>query len=403
MEFSYQAKNREGQLLQGVLDAPSQNEAVNVLHGKGYIILSLEPVQKGAMSYDVGQFLSKPNNKDLAIFTRQLSTLIDADMPLSEGLRTLARQVEKTSFQKMISDIAESVEGGALLSAALAQYPELFSNFYIRLIQSGEISGKLHDSLLYLADYVERTQAINSKLRGALAYPAFVVFSLVVVTIIMVTFVLPKLLAIFEEVGATDLPITTVILIWLTDFVNEYLIGIGLGIFISVFLFVFYVKTPDGRDWLDDIKIRIPSLGPVIRNLYLARIAESLSTLMKAGIPILDSLKVTADIVGNTVYKKIIIDAQQSVKGGGSISNALIKYKEIPPLFSSMIAIGERTGKIDFILEHVSKFYKSESENSIQTISQVIEPILIFILGIAVAGLVSSILLPIYSIVGSGF
>lgn len=402
-DFSYQAKNREGQVLQGVVDAPSQNVAIDILHRKNYVILSLEPVARGALDYDINQFLSKPNTKDLVVFTRQLSTLIDADMPLSEGLRTLARQVEKASLKKVISEIAQAVEGGALLSAALAQYPEIFSNFYVKLVQSGEISGKLHDSLLYLADYVERVQAINSKIKGALAYPAFVIFSLVVVTIIMVTFVLPQLLAIFEEVGAVDLPITTRILIWVTNFANKNIISVGLGIFVFVFLFIYYVKTPDGREWLDNFKIKIPSLGMVVRNLYLARIAESLSTLMKAGIPILDSLKITADIVGNTVYKKIIMDAQESVRGGGSISSALLKYSEIPPLFSSMVAIGERTGKMDFILEHISKFYKSESENSIQSISQIIEPVLIFILGIAVAGLVSSILLPIYNIVGGGF
>ena len=206
-------------MVQGVVDAPNQNIAVDILHGRDYIILSLEPINKGFATYDINQILSRPNNKDLVIFTRQLSTLIDADMPLSEGLRTLAKQVEKTSFRKIILDVGEAVEGGSLLSAALAQYPNLFSNFYIKLVQSGEVSGKLHESLLYLADYVERSQSINSKLRSALAYPAFIVFSLVVVTIIMGTHVLPQLLSIFKESGVTDLPVTTLELIWLTDFI----------------------------------------------------------------------------------------------------------------------------------------------------------------------------------------
>jgi len=398
-EFSYQSKNREGQVVEGIVDAPNQNIAVDILHSKGYIILSLKPLERGLAAYDISKWFSRPNSKDLVIFTRQLSTLIDADMPLSEGLRTLAKQVEKTSFREVISNIAESVEGGSLLSAAIAQHPNLFSEFYIKLVQSGEVSGKLHESLLYLADYVERSQSLNSKIKSALAYPAFIIFSLVSVTILMVTYVLPELLKIFKEAGVTDLPLTTRILIWSTDFINQYRAFLFLFVGSVIFLTVFYFRTPSGKEQLDDLKIKAPAFGPIIRNLYLARIAESLSTLMKSGIPILDSLRITADLVGNATYKDIILDAEDSVKSGGSISAAIGKYKEIPPLFSSMIAIGERTGKMDFILDHVSKFYKSESENSIQGISQIIEPALILLLGMGVAVLVSSILLPIYNVV----
>ena len=398
-EFSYQAKTKEAQVVQGVVDAPNQNIAVDILHGKGYIILSLEPLSKSFTDYDINQIFSRPNNKDLVIFTRQLSTLIDADMPLSEGLRTLARQVEKVSFRKIISNVGESVEGGSLLSAALAQYPNLFSNFYIKLVQSGEVSGKLHESLLYLADYVERSQAISSKLRSALTYPAFIIFSLITVTIIMVTYVLPQLLSIFKESGITDLPITTLALIWLTDFVAAYMPFLVISFGSVIFMTIYYFRTPNGKVVLDKISIATPGLGVIVRNLYLARIAESLATLMKSGIPILDSLRITADLVSNNVFRNIVLDAEENVKGGGSISGALVKYKEIPPLFSSMISIGERTGKMDFILEHISRFYKTESENSIQGISQIIEPALILILGMGVAILVSSILLPIYSVV----
>ena len=397
-EFNYKAKTREAQVVQGIIDAPNQNIAVEILHGKGYIILSLESLNRGFAAYDIGQIFSQPNNKDLVIFTRQLSTLIDADMPLSEGLRTLARQVEKVSFRKIISEIGEAVEGGSLLSTAIAQYPNLFSDFYVRLVQSGEVSGKLHEALLYLADYVERSQAIYSKLKSALTYPAFIVFSLVSVTIIMVTYVLPQLLSIFKESGITDLPLTTRMLIWVTDFVRQNIVFLVIAMGSIIFMAVYYLRTPKGKIQLDRIEVSMPGLGMIVRNLYLARIAESLSTLIKSGIPILDALKITSDLVGNNVFRNIVLDAEESVKGGGSISGALVKYKEIPPLFSSMISIGERTGKMDFILEHISKFYKTESDNSIEGISQVIEPVLILILGVGVAVLVSSILLPIYNI-----
>lgn len=400
MEFGYKAKDQLGEILEGTIDAPDESVAVNILHSKGYVILSLTPLRKDLFTADVGQILSRPSVRDVVVFTRQLSTLVDADMPISEGLRTLARQAEKPVFRKIIGEVSEAVEAGSSLSNALSKYPKLFSSFYIKLVQSGEVSGKLHESLLYLADYLERSQSITSKIRGALAYPIFVLFALVVVTLIMVIYVLPQLLTIFEEAGVEGLPLTTRILIWVTDFINTYLYFLILGVLVLIYSSWAYIRTPAGKAWLDNAKIKFPSLGVVIRNLYLARIAESLSTLIKSGIPILDAIRITSDLVGNENYRKIMLAAEDNVRGGGTMSEVLVKYEEMPPLFSSMVAIGEKTGKLDFMLEHISKFYKSESDTAIDSISQLIEPILVLILGFGVAVLVSSILLPIYNLVG---
>ncbi len=400
MNFLYKIKTQNGEILEGKIEAPDENTAVNTLQGKGYLILSIEQLEGDIFSIDLNKYFQKPTNKDIVIFTRQLSTLIDADMPLAEGLRTLARQFEKPTFRKIIAEISEAVEGGSALSLAMAAYPKLFSSFYIKLVQSGEVSGKLHEALLYLADHLEKSQEINSKIRGALAYPAFVVFALIVVTGIMVVYVLPQLLAIFKDVGVNDLPITTRMLIWITNFVNNYIYYLFTLLFGSGFLGWRYVKTTDGKAVFDNIKINMPALGTVVRNLYLARISESLSTLIKSGIPILDVIHITSDLVGNVNYQKILLDAEESVRGGGSMSDVFSRYKEIPPLMSSMVAIGEKTGKLDFMLEHISKFYKSESDNTIDNIATLIEPILVLVLGIAVAILVSAILLPIYNLVG---
>ncbi|MBI4158609.1 MAG: type II secretion system F family protein [Candidatus Yanofskybacteria bacterium] len=400
MDFNYKAKTQTGEITEGTIGAPDENTAVNILHSKGYVVLSLTLIGKDIFKTDVNLILSKPRTKDIVIFTRQLSTLVDADMPLAEGLRTLARQAEKPTFRKIITDVSEAVEAGSSLSNALSKYPKLFSTFYIKLVQSGEVSGKLHESLLYLADHLEKSQGINSKIRGALAYPAFIIFALVVVTLIMVTYVLPQLLTIFKEAGVEDLPFTTRMLIWVTDFINTYLYFLVLGILVLAYSSWTWIQTPAGNEWLDNVKIKFPSLGVVVRNLYLARIAESLSTLIKAGIPILDALKITSDLVGNENYRKIMLAAEKNVRDGGAISEVLDKHEEVPPLFTSMVAIGEKTGKLDFMLEHLSKFYKSESDTAIDSISQLIEPILVLVLGFAVAILVSSILLPIYNLVG---
>ncbi len=399
MNFSYKIKTQSGEILEGNVEAPDENTAVNTLQGKGYLILSIKQLEGDIFSIDINKYFQKITNKDIVIFTRQLSTLIDADMPLAEGLRTLARQFEKPTLRKIISEISDAVEGGSSLSNALAGHPKLFSSFYIKLVQSGEISGKLHESLLYLADHLERSQDINSKIRGALAYPAFVIFALIVVAGIMVVYVLPQLLGIFKDVGLDSLPLTTRILIWVTNFVGNYLYYIIALVFGLLFFGWRYIKTPAGRAVFDSIKINMPVLGTVVRNLYLARISESLSTLIKSGIPILDTIHIASDLVGNINYQKILLDAEESVRGGGSISEVFSRYKEIPPLMTSMVSIGEKTGKLDFMLGHISKFYKSESDSTIDSISTLIEPILVFVLGIAVAVLVSAILLPIYNLV----
>src|SRR3989344_8170152 len=224
MNFKYKVRTQTGEILDGSIEAPDENVAVTTLQSKGYTILSLEATDKGILSSDISKYFSKVSNKDVVLFARQLSTLIDADMPLAEGLRTLAKQVEKPNFKKVLTEISEAVESGQALYGAPAAHPDIFGSFYIKLVQSGEISGKLHESLLYLADYLERSQSINSKIKAALAYPAFVVFALLVVTAIMVVYVLPQLLTIFEDIGDVQLPLTTRILIWVTDFVNKYLI-----------------------------------------------------------------------------------------------------------------------------------------------------------------------------------
>ncbi len=402
MEFNYQVKNQSGAITEGHVEAPDQDSAVNTLHSKGYIILSLTATSKGVFSKDLNTVLDRPKLKDIVIFTRQLSTLIEADMPLAEGLHTLAKQVDKAGLKKVVSEIATAVESGSSLSAALSAHPKLFTFFYIKLVQAGEVSGKLESSLLYLADYMERSQSINSKIKGALAYPAFIVSALVVVGLIMMVYVLPQLLSVFKDSGVTDLPITTRILMATTEFVNHYLYYLLALLVGGTVLVSRFIKTPRGKAVLDNAAINAPSIGSVVRNLYLARMAECLSTLIKSGIAILEALKITADLVGNTNYHDIMLAAEENVRGGGTISDILIKHQEIPPLFSSMVAIGERTGKLDYMLEHVSKFYKSESETAISSITQLIEPILVLLLGFAVAILVSSILLPIYSLVGAG-
>lgn len=401
MQFIYRAQTKEQKILEGPIEAPDESAAVALLHERGYVVLSLEGVRKGVFVSDLNQLFNRPKAKDVVAFTRQLATLIEADVPLAEGMRTLSQQTEKPAFAKIIGDISERLEGGTSLSGAFAAHPKLFSQFYVKLVRSGELSGRLQQSLQYLAEYLERNQAIASKVRNALAYPVFVIFAMIAVSFVMVTFVLPQLLVIFKESGVTDLPITTKALIVITDFVNQYIILIVLFMVLIVVGAFQWVRTAEGRRWWDDFKIKMPLFGTILKSLFLARIAENLATLIKSDIAILDALRVTSDIVDHVGYRDILLSAEEQVRGGGSVSDAFRQSREhIPSLMTSMIAIGERTGRLDFMLGHVSKFYRTESENRIDAISSLIEPVLVVVLGLGVAVLVASILLPLYSLVG---
>ena len=400
-QFHYEAKDKEGKLIQGTIGALSENAAVDTLHDKNLTILSLIAVDKTLFKGDIGSFLIKPNKKDVTVFTRQLATIIAADIPLIEGLETIASQAEKESFTKIIKEMAEDIRGGSSLSVAIAKQPKLFGDFYVSLVKSGEVSGRLEQTLNYLADYLERSQSLNSKIKGAMAYPMFIVFALGLVGFIMVTFVLPKLLGILTESGVEDIPLITKVIIKLTNFVNNYSLLILASLIFLVWFVRQYVKTNSGKYRIDRLKIRFPRLGVIARNVYIARMSETLSTLVKAGVPILEGLRITSEIVGNFIFRDMLLEAEKNVRNGGNISTVLSQHKDVPKLVSSMLAIGEKTGKTDFMLDNIYKFYNAEAERDIQNLSQLIEPILILLLGVGAGLLVAGILLPIFSLVGA--
>jgi type II secretory pathway component PulF len=405
MEFSYRAKKEDGSLVSGTVDAESEDVAISTLHQRGFVLLDLAPLKTGVFAGgDIMEYFNKPKTKDVVAFTRQLSTLIEADIPLAEGVRILADQMDNKLFARVVGEVSESIQGGMSLSNAFALHPKQFSTFYVKLVKAGEASGRLQESLKYLAEYLERSQAIGSKVRNALAYPVFVIVAMIGVFFVMVVYVLPQLLVIFKDAGeGVTIPITTRMLIGLTDFVNNYLVIILVAGIAGVGGMFQWLRSPDGTEWWDTNKIRIPLFGSILKALFLARIADNMTTLIKSDIAILDSLRITSDIVDNVVYQDVLLEAEEAVRGGGSISDVFRKRsKEIPALMTSMIAIGERTGKIDYMLSHVSKFYGTEAEGKIDSLATLIEPVLVVVLGAGVAVLVSSILLPLYSMVGVG-
>ncbi len=314
MEFIYQAKNREGQLVNGVAEAHDENEAVSVLHDQGLTILSLEAKEKGLFKKDIGAVLIKPSGRNVVFFSRQLATLVAADVPLISALNTVAEQPANLAFKKVLKDITEMVDAGSSLSQALAKYPSVFSEFFISLIKSGETAGKLHEVSNYLADYLEKQSEIRAKTMGALIYPAFLLLAVIAVFIVLffgfppldLPPIIPQILSIVQEAGVEELPFSTRFLIFANNLLlNFWYLILGLLAILGFWLFN-YLKSPEGEETYDRFKLRMPFLKKAIQGIYLARFSETLATLVKAGVPILDSLEITSSVVGNKICQYIL-------------------------------------------------------------------------------------------------
>ena len=407
-QFIYQARSQHGNLTRGVIEAHNESEAVSILHENGLTILSLEPKEKGMLLGDIGAILARPTRNDVVFFARQLATLIDADVPLIHALNTLADQAINPPFKKILKEVSGMVDAGDSLSGALAEYPKVFSKFFVSLVRSGETSGKLHDVFNHLANYLEKQAEIRSRVMGALIYPAVLLVAVIGIFIILffgfppldLPPIIPQILIIVEESGIEDLPFATRALIsvnkLLTSFWYIWLAAVlGVGGWSN-----YYLRTPRGREFYDKLKLEIPILKKAVRGIYLARFSETLSTLVKAGVPILDSIDITSDVVGNKIYQDILKEAKDEVGRGMKISEVFARHGDfIPSIITQMLIIGEKTGKTDFILEHISKFYSNEADSIIKNIPALIEPVVILFFGGVVFIIVSGVLLPLFSII----
>lgn len=401
--FQYKARTEKGELREGTIESSSEESALDFLQQNNLVVTSLSLAKGGIFS---GMLNTKftwaggARQKDIVILSRQLATLFEARIPVVQALRTLTDESSRPAVKKALGEIMNDVTGGMSLSQALAKHPHIFSSFYVNLVVSGEESGKLEDVFTYLADYLERAYLITAKARNALTYPAVVLAAFVIVLTVMLVVVMPRLFEIFKETGR-GLPFYTQAIIAISFFVRQWGVAI-LTLFIigGVFLWRFAL-TSRGREKIDKLQLKMPIIGGLYKKLYMARLTDNLKTLILGGIPILRALSITADVVGNSVYKKTLNDALEYVRGGQTISAAFEKNPEIPPLVTQMIRIGETTGKLDFILGSIAKFYQREVDSSVDNLVTLIEPILILLLGGGVAILVASVLGPLYSLVGS--
>jgi len=395
MLFKYKVIDKTGATKEGQIEAVNVDVAINSLQGRGFVVVSVDPADKGVF----GDFtlFEKVSTKDIVILSRQIATLFEAQVSVLRVFRLLAAESENPVLRKKLAIIADDLQAGSSISQALSKHPKIFSEFYVNMVKAGEESGKLNETFSYLADHLDRSYELTSKAKSALIYPAFVIVVFVVVMILMFTMVIPKISAILVESGQ-EIPFFTKIVMGISDFLLNYGLFLFVFLIIGGFLFVRFSRTETGKISLSRFKISIPYLGGLYRKLYLTRIAGNMNTMLLSGVPIVKVIESTADVVDNVVFQQILRKAAQDVRTGKSVSESLSGNPDIPNIMIQMIKIGEETGEMGMILETLSKFYEREVNNAVNALVALIEPAMIVALALGVGVLLTSVLVPIYNV-----
>ena len=402
MVFDYTFLTESGEKTAGVIDSSSKEAAILELQKRGLIVVSIEE-KKNLLGITVGAsksfdlFAPKIKNKDVVVFSRQISTLFEAGVSALKAFRLLADENDNKSLQRVLTNVSDNIQSGVSLSAALTKEKEVFSPFYVSMVKAGEESGKLNESFLFLADHLDREYELNQKTKKALTYPAFVVGTFIVIMSVMFVFVIPKMSALFADSG-TKLPLVTRIILGISNFLLHYgLYILPLVIGIVVF-FIRFSKTPEGKLMLDTWKTKIPVFKNLYQKIFLARFSDNMNTMLSSGVTIIRSIEITADVVDNEVYRNLLLRSIEKVKNGTALSKALYDEPDIPNILVQMVHIGEETGELGYILKNLSNFYKREVDNAVDSVIGLIEPAMIVGLGLGVGILVSAVLLPMYSL-----
>ncbi len=396
--YKYKATDNTGKTVTGLVEADDESYAVELLQEKNLVPLALR--KKSSFDPNNIDFLNAIKPKDVVVFSRQFSVLISANVALVHSLKLLVDQIKNPKLQQIISEIAQDVDGGARLSDAFGKFPKVFSSFYVNVVKSGETSGKLEDVLIYLADELEKDFDMNSKIKGAMIYPAVVISVLFIIGGIMMIFVVPKLTEIINTSG-DELPLPTKVLIAISDFLQAYWWLVLGGIMGGYSALKVFISKPSGKMIFDNLLLKLPIFGHLFKLIYMVRFTRSMNTLIIGGVSISRSLDITADVVSNDVYRKLIKDTKQAVEDGNSISSIFQESKEVPIMVSQMMAIGEKTGRLDKILSKITDFYTREINNIIANLMTLMEPIIIIVIGVGVGMMVAAIILPMYQMADS--
>lgn len=398
MEFTYKAKDNQGQDHTGVVQSPDTHSVTSILRKKGLILISLRS-NSSARNTFLNRLINRVSFTELVIITRQLATMVSSGLVLSDAMDILAEQQVNKTLKKALEEISQNIKGGLTLAQALSKYPNIFSHLYVNLVKSGEASGKLDLVLNQMAAGLEKDREFQARVKGAMIYPIVVLSMMVVVFIIMMVFVIPKLITLYSQ-STIDLPLPTKILITTSNIFTQFWWVVLIVLISLIVLINRWNKTPEGNYFLGSLVLKIPIVGKIITNVTLTNFNRTFGLLTSAGIPLLESIGIVSDLTENPVFKRALKESYIGVEKGLPFSSHL-SGNIFPRIVGQMVKVGEETGKVDEIFLKLSDYFESESDHLVKNLTVAIEPIVLIVLGIGVGFLVISIILPIYKLTTS--
>jgi type IV pilus assembly protein PilC len=398
-QFAYKAKGVDGGVLTGVVDAEEQKVAVERLRAQKLVILEIGEKTSGPLDAVKALFKSKGkvSSNDLVLFSRQLSTLVSAGVPIVQGLAILESQAENPAFKEVLGLVRADIEGGLSISDALKKHPNAFPDLYCSMIKAGELGGILDTILERLTTYLENSEALKHKVKSAMMYPIIVLAICGAVTIFLFIFVIPTFKTIFESFGA-ELPMPTQIVILISDILKHYFWALGLAGVGAWKGFEWFYKTPNGHKICDQYALKLPIFGIILKKVAVAKFTRTLGTLIKSGVPIMQALETVAATAGNVIVAEAILATRESIREGGHLAEPLKKSQIFPNMVTSMISVGEETGSLDIMLSKIADFYDQEVDASVKGLTSLIEPLVICVMGVLIGGLVIAMFLPMFSL-----
>ena len=391
--YHYTAKDKNGHPVIGMLEGASESEVAEILHKKDLVVISIEQTKRKATRHkDKGV-----KSDDLVIFSRQLATMIDAGIPLVQSLGILGEQIDNRDLKKVVITVRQDIEAGMNFCDALSKHPKVFSELFINMARAGEASGMLDEVLDRLASYLEKTSALNRKIRSSLVYPAVVVTMAAIITAVLLLRVVPTFKGIFDMLGG-ELPLPTQILINLSDLVRRYIFFLFLALVIASIIVRRYISTEKGRYQFDALKLKVFILGNLFRKVAIAKFSRTFSTLIKSGVVVLSALEIVGKTSGNKVVEEAINNCRIAVRNGEPINKTLSKSKVFPPMVCRMIGVGEQTGQLEKMLSKIADFYEEQVDAAVAGLTSMIEPLVIAFLGVVVGSIVIALFLPIFKV-----
>ncbi len=400
-KFSYAGRSRDGKSVKGNIEAASESAAMAQLRRQGVQANKVKAAGKGMdMEINIGFLQPKITTKDIVVFTRQFATMIDAGLPLVQCLDILSSQQENKTFKAILLQVKEDVESGSTFADALKKHPKAFNDLYVNLVAAGEVGGILDTILNRLAAYIEKAMKLKKQVKSAMTYPTTIIGIAIIVIAVILVFVIPSFEKMFRDFGGA-LPVPTQIVINISNFVQDYiLVIIGVIIFTIVGFKKIYA-TEKGRDKIDDLALRLPVMGVLIRKVAVAKFSRTMSTMISSGVPILDGLDIVSKTAGNRTVEKAINKVRSSISEGKTIAEPLRESGVFPPMVCQMIEVGEQAGAIDTMLSKIADFYDDEVDDAVGNLTAMMEPLLMLFLGTTVGGLVIAMYLPIFKLAGT--